>query len=29
MSWIGECKLTTEIKGCKGEIDKEYGCREC
>ncbi|GAT99211.1 hypothetical protein CL6EHI_001630 [Entamoeba histolytica] len=29
MSWIGECKSIDEVKGCKGEIDKEYGCREC
>ncbi|GAB1228111.1 hypothetical protein ENUP19_0374G0022 [Entamoeba nuttalli] len=29
MNWIGECKSTTEVEGCKGEIDKEYGCREC
>ncbi|BFU23026.1 cysteine surface protein putative [Entamoeba histolytica] len=29
MNWIGECKSIDEVKGCKGEIDKEYGCREC
>ncbi|EDR25983.1 hypothetical protein EDI_168200, partial [Entamoeba dispar SAW760] len=29
MSSTGICKSTTTIKGCKGEIDKEYGCREC
>ncbi|GAB1223499.1 hypothetical protein ENUP19_0149G0037 [Entamoeba nuttalli] len=29
MNLIGECKSTTEVEGCKGEIDKEYGCREC
>ncbi|GAB1225967.1 hypothetical protein ENUP19_0270G0001 [Entamoeba nuttalli] len=29
MNWIGECKSIDEVEGCKGEIDKEYGCREC
>ncbi|GAB1228268.1 hypothetical protein ENUP19_0389G0001 [Entamoeba nuttalli] len=29
MNLIGECKSIEDVEGCKGEIDKEYGCREC